>query len=90
MLRCSIWNRHSTALSRCPSPTFEQIVEKKQRNVEMNIAHPFREGNGRSMRICGWILMLKKELGRVVDWSLVNREDYLLAMELQSGPGDGA
>ena len=46
----------------------------------MNIAHPFREGNGRSTRI--WLdLILKKELGKVVDWSLVNKEDYLLAME---------
>ena len=46
----------------------------------MNIAHPFREGNGRSMRI--WLdLMLKKELHKVVDWSLVDKEDYLLAME---------
>ena len=65
------------SIEQMPQSTFEQIVEKY---VEMNIAHPFREGNGRSMRI--WLdLMLKKELGRVVDWSLVNREDYLLAME---------
>ena len=65
------------SIERMPQSTFEQIVEKY---VEMNIAHPFREGNGRSMRI--WLdLMLKKELGQVVDWSLVSREDYLLAME---------
>lgn len=57
--------------------TFDEIIEKY---VEMNIAHPFREGNGRSTRI--WLdLMLKKELGYVVDWSLVDKEDYLLAME---------
>ncbi|MBO5379584.1 MAG: Fic family protein [Clostridia bacterium] len=57
--------------------SFDEIIEKY---VEMNIAHPFREGNGRSTRI--WLdLMLKKELGYVVDWSLVDKEDYLLAME---------
>ncbi len=57
--------------------TFNEIVEKY---VEMNIAHPFREGNGRSMRI--WLdLMLKKELHLVVDWSKIDKEDYLLAME---------
>lgn len=56
---------------------FNEIVEKY---VEMNIAHPFREGNGRSMRI--WLdLMLKKELHLVVDWSKIDKEDYLLAME---------
>ena len=56
---------------------FDEIIEKY---VEMNIAHPFREGNGRSTRI--WLdLMLKKELGYVVDWSLIDKEDYLLAME---------
>ena len=56
------------SIEQMPQSTFEQIAEKY---VEMNIAHPFREGNGRSMRI--WLdLMLKKELGRVVDWSLVN------------------
>ena len=54
-----------------------EIVEKY---VEMNVAHPFREGNGRSTRI--WLdLMLKKEIGYVVDWSKVDKEDYLLAME---------
>lgn len=57
--------------------SFDKIVEKY---VEMNIAHPFREGNGRSTRI--WLdLIFKAELGKVVDWSLVDKEDYLLAME---------
>ena len=57
--------------------TFDEIVEKY---VEMNIAHPFREGNGRSTRI--WLdLIFKAELGKVVDWSKVDKEDYLLAME---------
>ena len=60
-----------------PQSNFEQIVEKY---VEMNIAHPFREGNGRSTRI--WLdLILKKELRRVVDWNLVDKEEYLSAME---------
>lgn len=60
-----------------PHSNFDEIIEKY---VEMNIAHPFREGNGRSTRI--WLdIMLKKELGKVVDWSLVNKDDYLLAME---------
>ena len=60
-----------------PQSTYDEIIEKY---VEMNIAHPFREGNGRSMRI--WLdLMLKKELHRVVDWSKVDKNDYLLAME---------
>ena len=64
-------------IDRMPQSSFDEIVEKY---VEMNIAHPFREGNGRSMRI--WLdQMLKKELGKVVDWSLVDKEDYLLAME---------
>ena len=65
------------AIDRMPQSTFDQIVEKY---VEMNVAHPFREGNGRSARI--WLdCMLKSELDRVVDWSRVDREDYLLAME---------
>ena len=56
---------------------FDEIVEKY---VEMNIAHPFREGNGRSMRI--WLdLMFKKEIQQVVDWSKVDKDDYLMAME---------
>lgn len=60
-----------------PQPNFEEIVEKY---VEMNIAHPFREGNGRSTRI--WLdHILKNEIGKVVDWSKVDKEDYLLAME---------
>ena len=60
-----------------PESTFDEIVEKY---VEMNVAHPFREGNGRATRI--WLdHMLKCELGRVIDWRLVDKEDYLLAME---------
>ena len=56
---------------------FDSIIEKY---VEMNVAHPFREGNGRSTRI--WLdAILKKEIGKVIDWSKVNKEDYLLAME---------
>lgn len=65
------------SVDKMPQSTFDEIVEKY---VEMNVAHPFREGNGRSTRI--WLdLMLKKEIGYVVDWSKVNKEDYLLAME---------
>ena len=64
-------------ISDMPQETFEQIVAKY---VEMNIAHPFLEGNGRSMRI--WLdAMLRAALGVVVDWSRVDREDYLLAMQ---------
>ena len=64
-------------IEKMPQSTFDEIIEKY---VEMNIAHPFREGNGRSTRI--WLdLILKKELGMVVDWSKVDKEDYLLAME---------
>ncbi len=60
-----------------PQSDFDRIIEKY---VEMNIAHPFREGNGRSTRI--WLdLILKKELNRVIDWSKVDKQDYLLAME---------
>ena len=60
-----------------PQSTFDEIVEKY---VEMNVAHSFREGNGRSTRI--WLDdILKTELGRVIDWSKVDKEDYLLAME---------
>lgn len=60
-----------------PQSTFDEIVEKY---VEMNVAHPFREGNGRATRI--WLdHLLKHEIGRVVDWSKVDKEDYLLAME---------
>ncbi len=65
------------SVSKMPQNTFDKIVEKY---VEMNIAHPFREGNGRATRI--WLdLILKKELGMVIDWSKVSKEDYLLAME---------
>ena len=64
-------------IDKMPQSTFDEIIEKY---VEMNIAHPFREGNGRSTRI--WLdLILKKEIGCVVDWSRVDKEDYLLAME---------
>lgn len=64
-------------IEKMPQSTFEEIIEKY---VEMNVAHPFREGNGRSTRI--WLdCILKKELGLVVDWSRVDKEDYLLAME---------
>ena len=60
-----------------PQATYDEIIEKY---VEMNIAHPFREGNGRSTRI--WLdLILKKELNLVIDWSKVDKDDYLLAME---------
>lgn len=60
-----------------PQNTFDKIIKKY---VEMNIAHPFREGNGRSTRI--WLdMILKKELNKVIDWSKVDKEDYLLAME---------
>ena len=64
-------------IEKMPQSTFEEIIEKY---VEMNIAHPFREGNGRSTRI--WLdLILKKELKLVVDWGKVDKTDYLLAME---------
>ena len=64
-------------IDKMPQSTFDEIIEKY---VEMNIAHPFREGNGRSARI--WLdLILKTELRKVVDWSKVDKEDYLLAME---------
>ena len=64
-------------IDKMPWSTYDEIIEKY---VEMNIAHPFREGNGRSMRI--WLdQMLKQALGQVVDWSKVDKEDYLLAME---------
>lgn len=66
--------RHIDAM---PQGTFEQIVEKY---VEMNVAHPFREGNGRATRI--WLdLMLKKGIHRVVDWNQVDKEEYLSAMQ---------
>lgn len=60
-----------------PQSNYDEIIRKY---VEMNIAHPFREGNGRSTRI--WLdMILKKEINKVIDWSKVNKEDYLLAME---------
>lgn len=65
------------SVGKMPQSTFDEIIEKY---VEMNVVHPFREGNGRSMRI--WLdLMLYQELNQVVDWSRVDKDDYLLAME---------
>lgn len=65
------------SIENMPQGTFDEIIEKY---VEMNVAHPFREGNGRATRI--WLdCILKRELGLVIDWSLVDKEDYLLAME---------
>ena len=64
-------------IDKMPQSDFDEIIEKY---VEMNIAHPFQEGNGRSARI--WLdHMLKQEIGKVIDWSKVDKEDYLLAME---------
>ena len=64
-------------IDKMPQSDFDEIIEKYE---EMNIAHPFREGNGRSARI--WLdHMLKQEIGKVIDWSKVDKEDYLLAME---------
>lgn len=64
-------------IGRMPQSTFDEIIAKY---VEMNVAHPFREGNGRSTRL--WLdAILKKELRQVIDWSCVDKEDYLLAME---------
>ena len=64
-------------IEKMPQSNFDEIIEKY---VEMNVAHPFREGNGRSMRI--WLdVMLKRELQKVVDWQSIERDDYLLAME---------
>ena len=66
-----------THIDGMPQSTFDEIIEKY---VEMNVAHPFREGNGRSTRI--WLdAILKQELKQVVDWSIVDKDDYLLAME---------
>ena len=65
------------SIDKMPQASFDEIIEKY---VEMNIAHPFREGNGRSTRI--WLdQILKNEIGKVIDWSKVDKEDYLLAME---------
>lgn len=64
-------------IDKMPQSNFDEIIEKY---IEMNIAHPFREGNGRSTRI--WLdLILKKEINKVIDWSKVDKKDYLLAME---------
>lgn len=64
-------------INEMPQKTYDEIIGKY---VEMNVAHPFREGNGRSTRI--WLdMILKKELNKVIDWSKINKEDYLLAME---------
>lgn len=65
------------SISKMPQNTFEEITEKY---VEMNIAHPFREGNGRATRI--WLdIILKQNIGQVIDWNLVDKEEYLSAME---------
>ena len=64
-------------IDKMPQSNFDEIIDKY---IEMNIAHPFREGNGRSTRI--WLdMILKKKIGKVVDWSKVDKEEYLLAME---------
>jgi len=64
-------------IDQMPQSNFDEIIEKY---VEMNVAHPFKEGNGRSTRI--WLdHILKNEIGKVIDWSKVDKEDYLLAME---------
>lgn len=66
-----------SSIEAMPQSTFDEIVAKY---IEMNVAHPFREGNGRSTRI--WLdCILRKELGKAVDWSMVDKEDYLLAIE---------
>lgn len=67
----------SNKINEIPQNTYDEIIEKY---VEMNVAHPFREGNGRSTRIC-LNMILKKELNKIIDWSKINKEDYLLAME---------
>ena len=65
------------SIEKMPQSTYDEIIEKY---VEMNVAHPFREGNGRSTRI--WLdLILKSELGKVIDWSKIDKDDYLMAME---------
>lgn len=67
-------------INKKPQSNFDEIIEKY---VEMNVAHPFREGNGRSIRI--WQdAILKKEISQMIDWSKVDKNDYLLAMELSS------
>ena len=77
-LKCNISTLQAALenIDKMPQSSFDEIIEKY---VEMNIAHPFREGNGRSTRI--WLdHMLKNKIGKVVDWSGVDKEDYLLAM----------
>lgn len=70
-------NQSLDYIDKMPQHSFEEIIEKY---VEMNIAHPFREGNGRSTRI--WLdLILKSGIQKVIDWNLVDKEDYLMAME---------
>jgi cell filamentation protein len=74
---CQYFNMSLPNIERMPETNFEEIIDKY---VEMNVAHPFMEGNGRSMRI--WLdLMLKKNLKRCVDWSKINKNDYLNAMQ---------
>ena len=64
-------------IDKMPQSNFDEIIDKY---IEMNIAHPFREGNGRNTRI--WLdMILKKEINKVIDWSIIDKEDYLLAME---------
>ena len=68
---------YSNKINEIPQNTYDEIIEKY---VEMNVVHPFREGNGRSTRI--WLdMILKKELNKIIDWSKINKEDYLLAMK---------
>lgn len=77
ILQKVILDLHRLFICKMPQSDFDEIIEKY---VEMNVAHPFREGNGRSTRI--WLdLILKKEIGQVIDWSCVDKDDYLLAME---------
>lgn len=74
---CTYLSQSLGHIDSMPHANFDEIIEKY---VEMNIAHPFREGNGRSMRI--WLdLMLKKQISKVVEWNKISREDYLSAME---------
>lgn len=75
---CYVFGAALESIEKMPQSTFDEIVEKY---VEMNIAHPFQKGNGRSIRI--WLdQILKKELGKVIDWSLVDKEEYLTAMKV--------
>ena len=75
---CQYFNMTLPTIERMPETTFDEIIDKY---VEMNIAHPFMEGNGRSTRI--WLnLMLKRSLKKCVDWSKINKNDYLNAMQV--------